>query len=45
MNADKLKNKISIIVNLYNVRNFEEVIQKSNILIKKTHTMTCFGIY
>ena len=35
MNADRLKNKISIIVNLYNVRNFEEVIQKSNILIKK----------
>ena len=35
MNADEIKNKISTIVNLYNVRNFEEVIQKSNILIKK----------
>ena len=35
MNADKLKNKISTIVNLYNVRNFEEVIQESNRLVKK----------
>ena len=35
MNADKLKSKISTIINLYNVRNFEEVIQESNRLVKK----------
>ena len=35
MNADKLKNKITTIINLYNVRNFEEVIQVSKGLVKK----------
>ena len=35
MNTDNLKNKISTIINLYNVRNFEEVIQEANRLIKK----------
>jgi len=35
MNADTLKSKITTIINLYNVRNFEEVIQVSNRLVKK----------
>ena len=35
MKANDLKNKISTIINLYNVRNFEEVIQETNRLLKK----------
>jgi len=35
MITHKLKSKISTIINLYNVRNFKEVIQESNRLVKK----------
>ena len=38
MKANELKSKISTIINLYNVRNFEEVIQEANRLIKKKPT-------
>ena len=35
MNTDQLKNKITTLINLYNVRDFQEVIQMSNRLVKK----------
>ncbi len=35
MNTDKLKEKIPILVNLYNTNNFEQVIKEANTLLKK----------